>query len=410
MAAIAASHTSTWLLQMELGLQTPQMRRTVENIITVLLGSFERLGIRKLPVEDQHPASLMVLMLDEGLKGLGYSGLTMHQHRLRLYFVEVLLDQLLMSVQSAPKEWAISSQEQENEAAMMRGDFEPNPTRLQELRERYRSWAQHAHGTTINPITGEALDIMTQCVSLQIEEADVEQKPGMDGLEEKEAHLAEHAQYDRIISTFYSCDAVLPLQQRVWVDPIHSGRRFAGGQIIDVTESEDGVTTYDVRLFREILLPGWEIALENRAAQFTNKRFENGELCFEIEDLESFEKPISGGQPDKESHLLKQMKEEFKLYRSNLAKQTIEELREIYKKLLKRNPEHPGRTNEAEKDALIERIKKEREKKHEAGLKHITMRLLIKDYQARAANDSAVVIRALGLLGGINLNVTGSLR
>ena len=67
-------------------------------------------------------------------------------------------------------------------------------------------------------------------------------------------------------------------------------------------------------------------------------------------------------------------------------------------------------TNEAEKDELIERIKKEREKKHEAGLKHITMRLLIKDYQARAANDSAVVIRELGLLGGINLNVTGSLR
>ena len=134
------------------GLQTPQMRHAVDNVGTILLGAFERLRSRRLPVEDQHPGSLLILMLDEGLKGLSYSELTTHQIQLRLYFVEVVVDNLLRSIQSHPQDWAMTSEAQKKLAAIAKGEFNFDHVRLEELREQYRSWAQHAHGTIVNPV------------------------------------------------------------------------------------------------------------------------------------------------------------------------------------------------------------------------------------------------------------------
>ena len=96
-----------------------------------------------------------MLMLDEGLKGLGYSGLTTHQRRLRLYFVDELVNKLLRVVRAPPQEWIVSDQDEKTYAAMLSGDFSFDPGRLRQLRERYRSSAQLEHGTIINPVLYE---------------------------------------------------------------------------------------------------------------------------------------------------------------------------------------------------------------------------------------------------------------
>ena len=137
---------------MKSGLQTAQMEHAVDNICTVLMCAFARLRTQHLSVEDQHPASLLMLMLDEGLKGLGYSGLTTHQRRLRLYFVDELVNKLLRVVRAPPQEWIVSDQDEKTYAAMLSGDFSFDPGRLRQLRERYRSSAQLEHGTIINPV------------------------------------------------------------------------------------------------------------------------------------------------------------------------------------------------------------------------------------------------------------------
>ena len=100
----------------------------------------------------------------------------------------------------------------------------------------------------------------------------------------REAKFAEHAEYNKIISTFYSCNTALPLKLPVWVDPSQSGQRNAAGIITNITESHNGTRTYDVRLSK-VFLPGWETALEKKLAEFTDKTREDGERCFEIKEL-----------------------------------------------------------------------------------------------------------------------------
>lgn len=39
----------------------------------------------------------------------------------------------------------------------------------EECENQFRQLALHEHGSIINPVTGEALDVMHQCISLHIE-------------------------------------------------------------------------------------------------------------------------------------------------------------------------------------------------------------------------------------------------
>ncbi|KAJ1447918.1 hypothetical protein M885DRAFT_172413 [Pelagophyceae sp. CCMP2097] len=67
-------------------------------------------------------------------------------------------------------------------------------------RLRYAAHAQILHGSIVDPVSGEALDILSQCVSLRIEARDVE--------------LVDAAAFDDVLAAFGDR---LPLQQRCWV-------------------------------------------------------------------------------------------------------------------------------------------------------------------------------------------------
>ncbi|KAH8072652.1 hypothetical protein JL721_3295 [Aureococcus anophagefferens] len=70
---------------------------------------------------------------------------------------------------------------------------------LEDERSRYRASAQLDHGTIVNPITGEDLDIMQQCVSLRLEARDCE--------------LADAEAFDDVLSAFAE---EVALNARVW--------------------------------------------------------------------------------------------------------------------------------------------------------------------------------------------------
>ena len=181
-----------------------------------------------------------------------------------------------------PQEWNIETGEQLL-AAMLDDGHVFHESMLKEYYESYRSWVQHAHGTTVNPVTGEVLDIMTQCVALEFED-ESDDKAGSSGLEEKDPNIssntqiAQHFTYDKVLSSFFSFGATIPLYSRVWVDPDARGAKTMEGQII-ACQGEGTDIVYDAQLL-QALLPGWEDALREKAFEFTRDqhRFGKGEL------------------------------------------------------------------------------------------------------------------------------------
>lgn len=167
-AIVEALSSFTVPKDLSVNLQTPQMKHAAGTVTTILQRACDRLQACKFALEDQHPGSILNLMLDEALKGLSYSDLTSHQLDLRLHFVEILVKNLTGVLRVLPRDWVLSTDEQRM-VAMLDPKFVFDPKVLKCHYESYRSWAQHAHGTTTNPVTGQVLDIMTQCVSLNFE-------------------------------------------------------------------------------------------------------------------------------------------------------------------------------------------------------------------------------------------------
>ena len=291
-AMVAALASFTVPKDLSANLQTPQMKHAAGIVTTILQRACDRLQACKFPLEDQHPGSILNLMLDEALKGLSYSGLTSHQLDLRLHFVEILVENLTRVLRVLPRDWTLPSEEQRM-VAMLDSDYIFDPISLDKHFENYRSFAQHEHGTTTNPVTGQVLDIMTQCVSLNFEGDSVRSPETQEytstvGLEEKEeaqtveeqeqrgaagknlaARLAEHAVYEELLEEFFPSQETLPLQLKVWVEG-------TAGKIIGVEQD-----LYDVRV--QVLQPGWEGVLRTKVTEFTG-----GKNYFEQLELEKF--------------------------------------------------------------------------------------------------------------------------
>ena len=101
------------------------------------------------------------------------------------------------------------------------------PTFLEDERCRYKSLALAAHGTIINPITGQELDVMRQCVGLHVEARD--------------RRLADDVAFEDALSAFAETVA---LRSRVYV---HDGVRDRAGDVVRV----NGDGTYDVKPLEE---------------------------------------------------------------------------------------------------------------------------------------------------------------
>lgn len=89
------------------------------------------------------------------------------------------------------------------------------PDFLEREKENYRSKAQSDHGVVVNPITGQKLDIMTQCVHLRI-----------DSCEQRD--VGDHEAYAEVLSTFARR---LELGLKVWVDADDRGTAGTPGKV-----------------------------------------------------------------------------------------------------------------------------------------------------------------------------------
>ena len=215
-AMVAALASFTVPEDLSANLKTPQMKHAAGTVTKILERACDRIQACKFPLEDQHPGSIMNLMLDEALKGLSYSDLTRHQLNLRLHFVGILVENLTGVLRVLPQEWNLPSGEQRMAATLDEGSvFDQQALNAQY--ESYRSWVQHEHGTTVNPVTGEVLDIMKQCVSLRIDGGStmtISQNSDPNQLEEKIPDIVSfndgHSPYEMILSGFYPKGNVMP--------------------------------------------------------------------------------------------------------------------------------------------------------------------------------------------------------
>ncbi len=101
------------------------------------------------------------------------------------------------------------------------------PTFLEDERTRYKSLALAAHGMIVNPITGQELDVMRQCVGLHVEARD--------------RRLADDAAFEDALSAFAE---KVSLRSRVFV---HDGVRDRACDVVRV----NGDGTYDVKPIEE---------------------------------------------------------------------------------------------------------------------------------------------------------------
>ena len=140
---VAALASFTVLEDLSANLKTPQMKHAAGTVTKILERACDRIQACKFPLEDQHPGSIMNLMLDEALKGLSYSDLTRHQLNLRLHFVGILVENLTGVLRVLPQEWNLPSGEQRMAATLDEGSvFDQQALNAQY--ESYRSWVQHA--------------------------------------------------------------------------------------------------------------------------------------------------------------------------------------------------------------------------------------------------------------------------
>ena len=110
-------------------------------------------------------------------------------------------------------------------------------------RAKYRAVAQEEHGSIINPITGEEVDIMSQCVNLQLagnnrEAGDVEA-------------------YAEVISDFAQQLRVGFHGQTVWV-ALENGE-YQRGKINKVNTEVGSLVTYDFQYTKRVLEGGKQI-------------------------------------------------------------------------------------------------------------------------------------------------------
>ena len=203
-------------------LRSVQMLHTAQAVNDMLLQASQRLGSRGDAKADRHPASLFMLVLDIALKCLEDPKLTSSQKQLALHLVKHWAPRLPAVLRTDPSELR-EVDEKEMEAKDQPWHAEGF---VDAEREHYRSRAQVEHGVIVNPITGDQLDIMEQCVNLRIDA--------------NNRDIGDHEAYDEVLITFAR---VLPLHLKVWVDTRSTGYKTREARITRVN-TED--RTYDV--------------------------------------------------------------------------------------------------------------------------------------------------------------------
>eukprot|EP00931_Biecheleriopsis_adriatica_P100533 TRINITY_DN75821_c0_g1_i1.p1 TRINITY_DN75821_c0_g1~~TRINITY_DN75821_c0_g1_i1.p1 ORF type:complete len:1571 (+),score=329.99 TRINITY_DN75821_c0_g1_i1:66-4715(+) len=113
------------------------------------------------------------------------------------------------------------------------GYSKSNPS-VDDLREDYKKYAQEEHGCVINPITGDEVDIMQQCVNLELDMGEHHEVGDTDAYREVIADFAEH----------------LPQCTMAWV-ALENGQ-YERGHIHRVNDEDDQNVTYDFQYSKSV--------------------------------------------------------------------------------------------------------------------------------------------------------------
>lgn len=178
---------------------------------------------------DLHPGALLALMLEQSIKGLTYRQLTLLQKKLTLHLAVRLAKALPDVLKIPPSEFRRAR----NADLVERREDWQEPDFVDKERENYRSRAQLEHGTTQNPITGQELDVLSQCVNLEINDGS-----GANNL------IGDDQAYERILACY---QAVLPVGTKVWFAAQGDrAKRQRQGTIVRVNREDATNITFDV--------------------------------------------------------------------------------------------------------------------------------------------------------------------
>jgi endonuclease/exonuclease/phosphatase family metal-dependent hydrolase len=235
------------LIQSEVrrSLKTEQWKLLAVTLNEVLIAMWQRMKASTANAEETerkanlHSAMLFLHLMLNSLATLTYGQLADRKSSLALFYATEIAKTMPGLLEVLP--------DQLEELTLENTAFEFIKVDVDAEREKYASQAQAEHGTVINPITGETIDIMQQCVNLQLDTGASRQVGDLDG-------------YDEVTATFAE---VLAQGMKAWI-LLPDSKLVQEGRINRVNQEQDNAITYDFQ---------YDKVVPNEKGKFETKTF-----------------------------------------------------------------------------------------------------------------------------------------